>query len=300
MHFVLPLHSKSGVARAAPLIYSSSVNHRRESLLQGHPVASFFALTFMISWTAALCVAAPHLLRHEPLPKLTGILMFPAMLLGPSLAGIILTRAVDGKAGWHDLGFRICRWRLPALWYLTLLIPPVLVLAVLSGLETFVSPVYAPNLFLIGILFGVPAGFLEEIGWMGYAFPKMRTENNALAQSILLGLLWSLWHLPVIDFLGTAAPHGDYWFAFLLAFTLAMTGMRVLICWIYTNTKSVLIAQLMHVSSTGSLVIFGAPRVTAAQEAMWYGIYGTSIWLAVAIIARVYGPRLTRRTVDMN
>ena len=206
MHSVLPPRSKSGVARAAPLIYSPSVNHPRETFLQRHPVASYFALTFAISWAGALCVAAPHLLRHEPLPKLTGILMFPAMLLGPSLVGIILTRAVDGKAGLRDLGSRIGRWRLPARWYLALLIPPFLVLAVLFCLETLVSPVYAPNRFLIGILFGVPAGFLEEIGWMGYAFPKMRTENNALAPSILLGLLWSLWHLPVIDFLGTATP----------------------------------------------------------------------------------------------
>jgi CAAX protease family protein len=197
-------------------------------------------------------VAAPHLVHHQPLPKLTGILMFPAMLLGPSLAGIILTSRVDGQGGLRDLVSRIFRWPLPARWYLALLIPPALLLAVLYCLETFVSPVYAPNRFLIGILFGVPAGFFEEIGWMmGYAFPKMRSADNALTPSILLGLVWSSWHLPVIDFLGTATPHGEYWFAFLLAFILAMTGMRVLICWIYTSTKSLLMAQLMHVSSTG-------------------------------------------------
>jgi hypothetical protein len=53
--------------------------------------------------------------------------------------------------------------------------------------------------------------------------------------------------------------------------------MRVLICWIYTNTNSVFMTQLMHVSSTGSIVIFSAPRVTAAQEVMWYGLYGASL-----------------------
>ena len=160
---------------------------------------------------------------------------------------------------------------------------------------TLVSEQY-PNRFLAGIFFGVPAGLLEEIGWMGYAFPKMRLQEGALDASILLGLLWASWHLPVINYLGTATPHAAYWYAFFLAFTVAMTAMRVLICWIYTNTESVLLAQFMHVSSTGSLVIFSAPRVGAVQEAMWYGLYGASLWIVVAIIAKTYGRRLTRQT----
>ena len=149
----------------------------------------------------------------------------------------------------------------------------------------------------MGILFGIPAGFLEEIGWMGYAFPKMRSESNGLAPSILLGLLWALWHLPVVNYLGTATPHGAYWLPFFLAFSFAMSAMRVLIAWIYTNTKSVLLAQLMHVSSTGSLVLFSAARVTAAQEAMWYALYGTALWIAAGIVVKTFGRRLRRHAV---
>jgi uncharacterized protein len=267
------------------------------AIISRYPVVSYFALTFVISWAGALAVAAPHLIRHQPLPKMTGILMLPVMLLGPSLAGIVLTRIVDGKDGLRDLFSRMFLARVPAGWYTALLIPPVLVLTVLIFLQRFVSPVFAPNRFFIGILFGIPAGLLEEIGWMGYAFPKMRSQRNGLAPGMFLGLLWALWHLPVIDYLGTATPHGADWLPFFLAFTLVMTAMRVLIGWIYTNTKSVLLAQLMHVSSTGSLVIFSAPRVTALQEVMWYALYGTALWVVVAIVVKKFGRGLGQRTV---
>jgi membrane protease YdiL (CAAX protease family) len=273
------------------------VPRNQEAIIRRHPVVTYFALTFLISWAGALAVTAPHLIRHQVLPQMTGILMFPVMLLGPSLAGIVLTKIVDGKSGLRVLFSQMFRAWVAPRWYTALLLPPALVLTVLLVLERLVSPVYAPNRFFMGILFGIPAGFLEEIGWMGYAFPKMRSESNGLAPSILLGLLWSLWHLPVINYLGTATPHGAYWLPFFLAFSLAMTAMRVLIAWIYTNTKSVLLAQFMHVSSTGSLVIFSAARVTAAQEAIWYALYGTVLWIAVGIVVKTFGRRLGRHAV---
>jgi len=159
------------------------------SFVQRRPVSSYFVLTFAISWLGAFLVASPHLLRHEILPQLTGVLMFPAMLFGPSLSGIVLTWWKEGNAGLGSLRSRLFCWRIPARWYLVLLIPPILVLGVLVCLKTFVSAAYAPNQFLLGVLFGVPAGLLEEIGWTGYAFPKMSLRLPSLTASVLLGLL---------------------------------------------------------------------------------------------------------------
>jgi uncharacterized protein len=265
------------------------------AFVQRHPVLAYFALTFAVSWLGALAVAAPHLMRHKAVPKMSGILMFPAMLLGPSLAGLILTGVVDGRSGLRDLFSRMRRVRIPARWYAALLIPPLLMFAVLLCLSTFVSPVFAPGRFLLGVLFGCPAGFFEEIGWMGYVFPRMCRTRSALSASILLGLLWGLWHLPVIDYLGTAPPHGAYLLPYFLAFTAAMTAMRVLIAWLYSNTGSVVLAQLMHASSTGALVIFSPPRVSAAQETMWYFVYAALLWLTVAVVVAVLGRGLSLR-----
>lgn len=249
-------------------------------------MTAYFLLTFTISWLGALAVAAPHLLRHEPLPVITGILMFPGMLLGPSLSSLVLTGITAGKPGLRDLFAKMLRVSAPARGYAPLLIPPILVLTVLVTLRTFLSPAYTPNFFLWGVLFGIPAGLFEEIGWTGFAFPRMASQHNPLGASISLGLLWGVWHLPVVNYLGTATPHGAYWFPFFLAFAFAMTAMRVLICWLYVNTKSVLIAQLMHISSTGSLVIFSPPAVSARQEVIWYAVFGAVLWVAALIVVK--------------
>src|SRR5216683_3095552 len=232
-----------------------------KTFVRRHSVSAYFLLTFAISWTGALAVAAPALLRGLEVSKLSGILMFPAMLLGPSVSGIVMTRIVSGKEGTKDLFAGMRRVRVPARWF--------------------------------GILFGVPAGFLEEIGWTGYAFPQMSAKRNPLAAAIVLGVFWGIWHFPVINFLGAASPHGAYWLQFFLAFTLAMTAMRALIAWLYVNTRSVMLAQIMHVSSTGALVIF-SPQVRAGQEAMWYAVYGCVLWVVVGVIAGKWGRGLTR------
>jgi membrane protease YdiL (CAAX protease family) len=179
----------------------------------------------------------------------------------------------------------------PFRWYaITLFIPPCLILLVLAFLKNFISPVFAPNFFPIGVLFGIPAGFFEEIGWTGYAFPKMVLKQSRIKAGIIIGLLWGLWHLPVIDFLGAASPHGTYLLPFFFSFIAILTAMRLLITWVYSNTGSILLAQIMHVISTGCLVVFGPSSVSPRQETLWYFVYAVTLWVVVSIIRNLGVP----------
>src|SRR5215469_14542885 len=91
-------------------------------VLGRRPVTSYFLLTFAISWSAAFAVVAPKLLHGEPIPKFSGILMFPAMLLGPVVSSLLLTRLTDGRAGIRTLFSSMVRMRV-GFWYAILLLP---------------------------------------------------------------------------------------------------------------------------------------------------------------------------------
>ncbi len=249
---------------------------------------------FTTSWSLAFLVVFPEIIHGRAISYFGGIFMFPAMLLGPSIIGIILTAILDGRAGLNDLVARMRRWRVGSRWYAALLIPPTLILVTLTALSSFVSPVFTPNVFVYGVAFGILAGYLEEIGWTGYAFPKMSLRNSPLTSAMFLGAIWGLWHAPVVDFLGAAYPHGAYWLPFYLSFIALVMAMRVLIVWIYSNTKSTFLAQGMHASSTGFLAVLAPALVSPAQEASWYALYALALWVLVALIVSRCGRRLVR------
>jgi uncharacterized protein len=272
---------------------------RTKAVVQRHPVVTYFGLVLLISYGSFAVLIGPKLLRGEAMqPTEAEYVLFPVLVVGVCLVGLALTGMLDGWSGLRDVFARIGRWRAGVRWYaVALLTPPVVMLAVLLVMRTLVSPAFTPKVWIFGVLFGLP-GFLEEIGWMGYAFPRMRRQHSALASAIVLGVLWGLWHAPVVDYLGAAAPHGAYWLPFFLAFVALVAAMRVLIVWVYVNTKgSLLLAQLMHISFSGSLVLLDPVRVTPAQEALWYGIYAAVLWVIVALVALRTGRNLVREPV---
>ncbi len=188
------------------------------------------------------------------------------------------------------------KWRVGLRWYAAaLLIFPALILAVLWTLTAFVSLDFAPTFIAFGILGGLLAGFIEETGWMGFAYPRMETKFGTLRATIYLALLHGLWHA-MAGYLWEAGTYGVYWLPrFIAMWFVAMMAMRVLLVWIYSNTGSLLLAQLAHASSTGFLLILSPSPISPANETLWFAVYAVILWIPAAIVIMRFGKTLMRQ-----
>lgn len=261
--------------------------------IQRHPVASYFFMVFTIAWVGSILVAGPKYFRGESIESSDSGLMAIFMLTAPILSSIVMTRIVDGKQGFKDLFARMKIWRVGK-WYLPLLIFPFLILVVSLLLSVAVSPEFAPIFVAVGIPMGLLAGFLEETGWMGFAFPKMRRKYGVIRTSIFLGFLHGIWHT-VVWFLTQSSDLGGYWLPYFIAFVLFLVALRIIIVWVYSNTRSLLLAQLMHASSTGFLVVLTPTDIEPVNWVILYTVYAVVMWVVALVVIQKYGRSLVKQ-----
>ncbi len=263
--------------------------------LRRHPLLVYFALAFGISWGGIVCVVATTGFNlAAPQPIATG-LFFVAMLLGPSVSGVILTALLEGRAGLRQLGSRLLIWRVGIGWYaIALLTAPLILLAIFLLFAALVSPTFAPHFQWALLAVGLIAGAFEEIGWTGFATPLLLARRGIGAAGLLLGLVWAAWHALVV-FLFTYGAMGDAWiWSFAIVYIATLTPYRILMTWVYANTKSVLLAVLMHASYSGWLLaVF--PATSPAQSLTWQAVFAALLWLAAAAALRKSARETNRR-----
>jgi membrane protease YdiL (CAAX protease family) len=264
-------------------------------IMRRHPFLLFFLLTYLIAWTGVLVVIVPKLLGGQEITFLDLGLMAVPMFFTPAIVGVLLTYLFDGGRGLKELSSRMRNWRVGPKWYLPIFMFPVMILLVLAVLNILVSPEFAPYVFLPGIMVGVLAGYFEEVGWTGFAFPRMMRTYGVLPSTLMVGLLQTLWHLAP-DLLGTYDSRGVYWLPHFSFFIVSMCAMRVILVWVYLNTGSLLMAQLTHIASTSALSLLVPLSLTPAQDTLFYLAYGVALWFVAGMILLFHYNELPKGT----
>lgn len=256
------------------------------NMLKRHPLFGFFTLAFGISWGGILIILVGNGFDLSPMHPLESGLIFFAMIMGPSVSGLVLTALLDGWAGLKLLCSRALHWQVPVRWYaVALLTIPVILLTILLLLSAVVDPAFAPRFRWALFAVGLVAGSFEEIGWTGFATPRFLALQRLGMVGLSLGLAWAFWHL-LVDFRYNIDAMGAAWLLeFAVVYTATLTPYRMLMTWVYSNTQSLLLTVLMHASFTGWLLVL-FPATSLAQSLFWQTTFALTLWGMVAVVFR--------------
>jgi membrane protease YdiL (CAAX protease family) len=229
----------------------------RFGVLTRHPLVFFFLIAYGASWLVELPVVLSRTgtgLLPYTLPKAVVIaLVAAATFTGPTLSAFVMARVTEGRDGPKRLLRRYVLWRVKLRWYLFILLvipaSEVLGAVVLPGVSASYHPLAPgtllgyPVAFLATFVLGGPLG--EEPGWRGFALPRLQATCGPLPGSVLLGVLWACWHLPLF-WSGVWTPPSV---ANVVMFIVMITALTVVMSWVFNNARgSLLITMLMHAS----------------------------------------------------
>ena len=249
----------------------------RGGLLARYPLTSFFLLTYLLTWIAwspwFLSDAGVGLLPYDG-GKLETLWNTAGLVLEPTLSAFVIAGSSEGREGVRRLLRRIVLWRVKLRWYAFVFvgIPAVVLLsaAVMPGALASFDPAAVLSALIKVVVVGFIYLFIggpvfEEIGWRGFALPRLQPLYGPLAGSVVLGALWGLWHLPLFLIPSWDTPHGSPLDVALFV-ALAFANAIVYTC-LFNNTKgSVLLAILLHGSASMGIAtaydLFPVPAVT--------------------------------------
>lgn len=246
-------------------------------------LAAFFLLTFLVSWTCFFGSAAVTPAGASPAAGVAGAIYIVGVF-APALVALALTALATGRGGTFALVRRMvqvpsgARWYLFALGYMVgiKLAAALVYRLVMGGWPAFGdTPWY---LLMLAIPFSTPVQSGEELGWRGYALPRLASRFGLAWASLGLGAIWALWHLPFffiagVDKTGQSFP----------MYMLGTMAISVAMAWLYWRTGgSLLVAMLMHaaVNNTTGVV----PTATAGATHSFSLNASLVAWLTIGIM----------------
>jgi membrane protease YdiL (CAAX protease family) len=232
---------------------------------------------FVLTWPLELGLAAQS---HELLPFRIPPILGLFVGFGFIAAALIASGLVDGKAGIIVLLRRLLIWRVGWLWYALALFGPavtyllgIAIHVVLGGAtpdfsRPFIVHLVPPSfsIALAGVVFLLYQVLAngEEFGWRGYALPKLQAQHTALVASLIIGVVWTLWHIP--KYLTAGDPHDTpFWF-----FAVNMVASAIIYTWVFNKTGgSLLLVLLLHAGiNTGIVMLPVMPSVIGDTRAL--------------------------------
>ena len=257
--------------------------------IRRRPLTTFFLLAFGITWAAWIPRAS-----GAPLGAVGQVWTW-----APAIAALLAAVLTGGRPALRDLWSRLVRWRVGWRWYAVVLAGPAAfslsvaaLYALLGGSWEAATPptLREGSLVLLPLLFLILAltdGLGEEVAWRGFALPRLLARHNALVASLILGVLWGLWHLPLVWTEGAPLYHQPVW---LLLWDVA--AKSVLFTWVFLHTRgSVLLAVLLH-ASTNLFVV--SPVVAEAGDVALPLLAAAAKWILVVTVIAVGGPGLAK------
>jgi membrane protease YdiL (CAAX protease family) len=277
------------------------------ALLRRAPLVSFFVLALALSWLAW----TPYILSHNGVgawdftfpggdlgSQLLGVL--PGAYLGPIASALTVTVACEGREGLRTWRRRMTRFRVGWFWYLLVIVSVPAALTLATTALTDQSPAMPSAAVLAAFLPGlvlqmITTGLAEEPGWREFAMPRMQRRYGPLLATVVVGVLWGAWHLPLFltDWGGPAhdiTPVAEF-MATTLAFSFVMT-------WVFNRTgESMPLVMLTHTSVNNFISTAWSDMFPHADAA--YGSHAflvSSFAAALIILVATRGRLGTSRT----
>jgi membrane protease YdiL (CAAX protease family) len=244
--------------------HPKSTEQKGINLLARKPLLAYFVLSYTFFWLtltlfAVIALGILHL-NLDQNPGLVSLIQIVGSWM-PSLAAALVVGALEGREGVARLFGKLIRFRMAARWYLAALIPIGLVGASVSAYRlsgglpqvgVSLTPAFWVNLVLVNFFTG-PTG--EEPGWRGFALPRLMQRFSPLTASLILGVLWSFWHLPLWLTSGYASTT---LLLYILVFNIAIISLNLLMTWIYMQVPHTLVPMfLAHFTFNFCLMLAG-------------------------------------------
>ena len=268
----------------------NSTERRSNNFIVRRPLLAFFVLSYTFFWGFLVLIKVIlGMLRLQP-DALPAWAMPIIVILGswmPNLAAVIVTGVLGGREGIRQLLGKFFAYRMPIRWYFVALFPfPLAFIA--AGLYRLAGGAVPGN---IGLSVGFWAGLIilnllqgatgEEAGWRGFALPRLQKTYGPINASLVLGLLWSFWHLPLWLFSGYS---GLDLLIYVLAFSVSIISLTFLLTWISSKTPNSLVPIMMtHFSFNASLNLVDARGLGLVPTLPLFAITA-GVYLVTAIL----------------